>query len=121
MGVAKSKTLKGDKENATPDVGSPIEKPDEFHAIPEENTEEAPERRISFGTFPIKIPSHEPVPQSSEKKKEVPFEFRWKYGANEVYLAGDFNNWEYIIPLNKSQGDFTGMYVNLSWTTIVGS
>ena len=103
-----------DKENSAPEpiFGSPIEKPEDFPAIPEESAEEeAPERRISIGAFPIKSPSPEPVTRSPEKRKEVPFVFRWNYGGNNVYVAGDFNNWEENIPLSKSQGDFTGMYI----------
>jgi len=103
-----------DKENSAPEpiFGSPIEKSEEFPVIPEDKEEEAPERRIAIagiGTYPIKTPSPEPIPQSPEKRKEVPFVFRWNYGGNEVYLAGDFNDWQKNIPLSKSQGDFTGM------------
>ena len=90
-----------------PIFGSPLDKIHAFPAVSEEEAEDVPERRISIGV-PIKTPSPEPISRSPEKVKGVPFVFRWNYGGNEVYLAGEFNNWEKNIPLSKSHGDFTG-------------
>ena len=90
-----------------PIFGSPLDKTHAFPAVTEEEAEDVPERRISIGA-PIKTPSPEPIPRSPEKVKKVPFVFRWNYGGHEVYLAGEFNNWEKNIPLSKSHGDFTG-------------
>lgn len=90
-----------------PIFGSLLDKTHAFPAVTEEEAEDVPERRISIGA-PIKTPSPEPVPRSPEKVKKVPFVFRWNYGGHEVYLAGEFNNWEKNIPLSKSHGDFTG-------------
>ena len=95
-----------------PIFGSPIDKTHAFPAVSEEEAEDVPERRISIGV-PIKTPSPEPVPRSPEKAKKVPFVFRWNYGGNDVYLAGEFNNWEKSIPLSKSHGDFTGEVTKL--------
>ena len=120
MGHGQTKSAKSAQEekNSTPVdppssepkpiFGSPVEKTHAFPAVSEDEAEEdVPERRISIGAL-IKTPSPEPSPRSPEKVKKVPFVFRWNYGGHEVYLAGEFNNWEKSIPLSKSHGDFTG-------------
>ncbi len=43
------------------------------------------------------------------KERTIPFVFRWDNGGDEVYLCGNFNNWETKIPLNRSQGDLTAI------------
>ena len=119
MGQGHAKTAKSaqeEEQNSSVDppslgpepiFGSPLNKTHAFPAVSEEEAEDVPERRISIGEL-IKTPSPEPTPRSPEKVKKVPFVFRWNYGGHEVYLAGEFNNWQKTIPLSKSHGDFTG-------------
>src|SRR5690606_23709401 len=39
--------------------------------------------------------------------QRVPSVFTWTQGGNQVYVTGTFNNWAELIPLNKSEKDFT--------------
>ena len=42
-------------------------------------------------------------------RRFIPIVFRWDSGGNEVYISGNFNNWETKIPMTNSHGDFTAI------------
>jgi 5'-AMP-activated protein kinase regulatory beta subunit len=51
--------------------------------------------------------------QEDEKEqaahRSIPIVFRWDSGGNEVYICGNFNDWETKIPMTNSHGDFTAI------------
>ncbi len=39
--------------------------------------------------------------EETKGKRKIPIVFRWDSGGNEVYVCGEFNNWETKIPLTN--------------------
>lgn len=49
------------------------------------------------------------VPNSTHPTERVPTIFKWTHGGKDVFVQGNWNDWETKIPLSKSGNDFSGI------------